>query len=553
MFHALFTLFSIFICGMINALLPSFLVLILLFYLVVPINFGLRVAPAISRVDSSRFVKNVVSEDLYKEGVTKVSGYLPRDYEQTRLYATRQEIIRHRKAARKVPLPFMETTVGLNGRWRQVEGSFILQPPEGTQPKGIVHFLGGPFVGAAPHLSYRHLLETMANSGLIIVATPYNLDLDYLRTCDGIVEKFDKAKKTLVEAHGPLPIIGMGHGGGALLHALLSSLFPDMHKDLNILISFTNRPASHAIPAFHEVVVPFSKQIMSGDFPSRNLRRVVSSVRRIVDAAVNVLSESILSPSIVSEDLVPLLRQGFQLIDQVPALMKEIADGKQEFSPSPENIEEVLRVMYRAKKTLLVQFDNDNVDATAELETLLKESNSIMRMKLNRPLENMEIERKRFTGSHVTPLTQNLFADIQPSGRLTLPDSYSRLRSQFHTNFLRTVTEVGNELSSYILSACASIVVTSPTAAKKEDDRPKADPIKAIRSEIFQSTDKIEMVDNKSSQMPPRLSIDFHSDTAKQRAAYFLAQRLKMEEVSSWHTISLDLSLLYRFFSLSRQ
>lgn len=518
--------------------LRRFSPLIVLFSNVVPVNCGFRVAPATTRVDSSRFIKNAIPQELNKAEMPKVTGYLPRDFEQTRLHATRQEILRHRKAARKIPLPFMEETVGLNGRWQQVDGNFILQPPEGNQPKGIVHFLGGPFVGAAPHLSYRHLLETMANQGLIIVATPYNLDLDYLRTCDGIVEKFDKVKKSLVEAHGQLPVIGMGHGGGALLHALLSSLFPDMHKDLNVLMSFTNRPASQAIPAFNEVVVPFSKQIMSSDFPSRNLRRVVSSVRRVVDVAVNLLSESSLSPSIVSEDLVPLLRQGFQLVDQVPSLLKEIAEGKQEFSPSPDNIEEVLRVMYRAKRTLLVHFDNDNMDSTAELEKLLKESNSIMRMKLNRPLDNMEIERKHFAGSHVTPLTQNLFADIQPSGRLSVPESYNRLRNQFQTNFLKSVTEVGNELSSFILSVCSKIPVTSPSLNKNVIDRPISDPIKAIRSEIFQPNDKNDLVDNKSSQTP-RLAIDFHSDVAKQRAAYFLAQRLKMEEVSSSHAISL--------------
>eukprot|EP01040_Poterioochromonas_malhamensis_P025956 gene25956-32512_t len=169
------------------------------------------------------------------------------------------------------------------------------------------------------------------------------------------------------------------------------------------------------------------------------------------------------------------------------------------------------------------------MDSTAELETLLKESNSIMRMKLNRPLDNMEIERKHFSGSHVTPLTQNLFADIQPSGRLSVPESYNRLRNQFQTNFLKSVTEVSDELSSFILSACSKIPAKSPSLAKKEDDRPSSDPIKAIRSEIFQPNDKNELVDNKSSQTP-RLAIDFHSDIAKQRASYFLGQRLKMEE-----------------------
>lgn len=35
-------------------------------------------------------------------------------------------------------------------------------------PKAIVHFIGGAFVGAAPQLSYRALLEALAARGVLV-------------------------------------------------------------------------------------------------------------------------------------------------------------------------------------------------------------------------------------------------------------------------------------------------------------------------------------------------------------------------------------------------
>ena len=60
-----------------------------------------------------------------------------------------------------------------------------------TKPYGVIHFLGGAFVGAAPHITYRYLLETLCDQGYLIVATPYRLEMDYIRSCDQILSKFD--------------------------------------------------------------------------------------------------------------------------------------------------------------------------------------------------------------------------------------------------------------------------------------------------------------------------------------------------------------------------
>jgi len=83
-------------------------------------------------------------------------------------------------------LPFLEfDSIGLTGRWVERSGNFVLRPQASgsggsgvkpAPPLGVIHFLGGAFVGAAPHLTYRYLLESLAEAGYVVVATPYRLD-----------------------------------------------------------------------------------------------------------------------------------------------------------------------------------------------------------------------------------------------------------------------------------------------------------------------------------------------------------------------------------------
>lgn len=56
---------------------------------------------------------------------------------------------------------------GLRGDWTEVEGNWILRPLQGAAT-AVVHFLGGAFVGAAPQLTYRLLLESLAARGVMV-------------------------------------------------------------------------------------------------------------------------------------------------------------------------------------------------------------------------------------------------------------------------------------------------------------------------------------------------------------------------------------------------
>jgi len=52
--------------------------------------------------------------------------------------------------------------------------------------------LGAAFIGIAPHIAYKQFLESLCGNGYIIVATPYEVDTDFLSICDSILAGFDQ-------------------------------------------------------------------------------------------------------------------------------------------------------------------------------------------------------------------------------------------------------------------------------------------------------------------------------------------------------------------------
>eukprot|EP01038_Epipyxis_sp_PR26KG_P010080 gene10080-13546_t len=365
------------------------------------------------------------------------------------------------QSSAKLPLPFMNiNSIGITGRWKENSGNYILTPPqnneneENIKPIGVIHFLGGAFVGAAPHITYRYLLEKLSEQGYIIVATPYRLDMDYLRICDNILSKFDSIAIQLASTYGPLPVIGLGHSCGSLLQILITSLFPDTPRAANILISFNNQPAASAIPAFNEVIVPLSEQIFKNNNEnSKNIREISSILRVYFDRMISRYANSSLAPLFVSNEILPFVSQSLEIIDQLPPLLETIAEGEVEFKPNPIETKEVCRRMYRARSTLLIKFENDDIDESVEIEKVLREANTIMRMK--RPMVEMEVELKIMTGTHLTPLTQNLELDLSAILDQSTPSvindlEVSLFKSEFISNFMKTVNDVTDEISSFL-------------------------------------------------------------------------------------------------------
>ena len=61
-----------------------------------------------------------------------------------------------------------------------------------------------------------------------------------------------------------------------------------------------------------------------------------------------------------------------------------------------------VRKAYRARRTLILEFDNDGLDESDEIEDLLREAERIIRMK--RPMVNIDLQRRTLEGNHATPL-----------------------------------------------------------------------------------------------------------------------------------------------------
>ncbi len=65
--------------------------------------------------------------------------------------------------------------------------------------------------------------------------------------------------------YGAVPVVGLGHSCGSLLHMLITSLFTDTPRAANAFISYNNRPVGEAVPFFEELIVPlFSDKNRNG-------------------------------------------------------------------------------------------------------------------------------------------------------------------------------------------------------------------------------------------------------------------------------------------------
>jgi hypothetical protein len=134
--------------------------------------------------------------------------------------------------------------------WQQLSNCWVYQP-ETTDYQGIIHFLGGAFVGTTPQLTYRWLLEEIGKAGFVIVATPFLNTLDHQAIARKTLNQFQRiitkmrADGSIPQAY--LPVYGLGHSMGCKLHLLINSVYNE-ERSGNILVSYNNYPIRKAIP-----------------------------------------------------------------------------------------------------------------------------------------------------------------------------------------------------------------------------------------------------------------------------------------------------------------
>ena len=347
-----------------------------------------------------------------------------------------------------------------------MHGNYLLRPTlTDGPPRALIHFLGGALVGKAPHISYRYLLERLAAEGYLVVATPYDLSFDHLTTCDDILSRFERIAGPLARTYGGLPVIGVGHSCGSLLQLMITSIFPDTPRAANALISFNNKPVQEAVPFFDEFFAPFFTYVaarnetasrvsgsevirvgldlattaVNGQLPSDALLQRATRVltppplqnflgtnvgsvtvpHMLRDAFATVTGPS--TAALSEAGVVPVVTQVLQALQQIPALIDEVADGARDFVPPPSQVQAAARRSYRARRTLLVRYDQDPLDESIELEELLQAACQVVRMK--RPMIEFDVRLAVLPGGHAAPLIAPPLEIAQRAETLLGPES----------------------------------------------------------------------------------------------------------------------------------
>ncbi|KAJ6792254.1 Uncharacterized protein M6B38_234230 [Iris pallida] len=291
---------------------------------------------------------------------------------------------------------FVETTKqyqgswGSSGDWQEIEGAWVLQPKNMT-PTSVIHFVGGIFVGAAPQLTYRLFLEQLSNKGALVIATPFASGFDHFFIADEVQIKFDRCFRSLHNTVIDLPVFGVGHSLGSVIHLLIGSRYA-VKRNGNVLMAFNNKEASSAVPLFSPVIVPVAQSF------GPLLSQFTSSEAILRGAEMAMKQIENLSP--------PLMKQVLPLVEQLPPLYMDLINGREDFTPKPEETRRLVKSYYGVSRNLLVKFKDDLIDETSTLARVLCAESAIS--------SSLDLSLRSLPGDHVLPL-QQVFPDVPPA------------------------------------------------------------------------------------------------------------------------------------------
>ena len=156
--------------------------------------------------------------------------------------------------------------------WRRFGDCWTLWP---RQPLALVEFLGGSYLAATPQLSYRRLLEGLAERRLAVHAWSYVPGFDHQLQARQAWTAMRECRTTLQERLGQrLPSLRLGHSLGCKLHLLA----PDGGRGTNRLIalSFNNFTADQSIPLLGVVAPSLGVSTEFSPSPPETLRLITA-------------------------------------------------------------------------------------------------------------------------------------------------------------------------------------------------------------------------------------------------------------------------------------
>jgi allophanate hydrolase subunit 1 len=156
-------------------------------------------------------------------------------------------------------------------RWRQSDALWVVEPESASSQQQLptIAFIGGSYLAAAPQLSYRRLLEAIAQQGWRVLAWSYVPGFDHQAQAN-------EAWRALRSA-GPTTL-RLGHSLGCKLHLLA----PDGGRGCNGLaaISFNNFSAERSVPLLAELGQQLNFRSEFSPSPEETLRQVAASYRQ---------------------------------------------------------------------------------------------------------------------------------------------------------------------------------------------------------------------------------------------------------------------------------
>lgn len=102
----------------------------------------------------------------------------------------------------------------------------------------------------------QHLIEPAVAQ---IIAAPFATGFDHMRIANEVHFKLDRCHQSIF-GDSDLPIYGVGHSMGSLLHLLMATQLP-VQRAGNVLMSFNNKDVLESIPFFAPFISPGAKAL----------------------------------------------------------------------------------------------------------------------------------------------------------------------------------------------------------------------------------------------------------------------------------------------------
>ena len=154
--------------------------------------------------------------------------------------------------------------------WRLVNRTWCLWP---SRPKALIEMIGGSYLSASPHISYKRLLEGLFNKNIAIHSWSYLPGFDHQKQSNEAWKEFRNCRKKLEMRVGEsTKIIRLGHSLGCKLHLLA----PDGGRSISglISISFNNFTAKESIPMLSKLTKDSGKYKEFNPSPNETMRLI---------------------------------------------------------------------------------------------------------------------------------------------------------------------------------------------------------------------------------------------------------------------------------------